>query len=360
MSIYTNIINAHYPSLEGALKPQLCPSCRCGGCSNCGECAHCLRAYADNKEYLETHTFITDDCLGGYHTDAHDDIKCLPLRLPHEKPTLYYGIELEIGFDYDCVEVGDYDNDTLDAILEEFTRITNGLFVYEEDSTIQNGAEFISRPCSYAYWTHPDTITMLKNALEYLRDEGALVNQPDGHGMHVHISQKFFNNSTQHPAESIRNFDWLFQKFQPEIEKLAGRPYRDYCQSKIGMAQCNLRTGYDGVQATHFVLRKDNTSTPSDNHSYAVILSGPTVEARVFKSTIDYKTVLANIELVRNFAHASRHDIAELTLDNILHTKDNKFLDEHIQHVKMKNKANYKLNLEKENTDEIEFTINNN
>lgn len=357
-----NIFNEKLPN--GTLKPEICQSCKDSGNIRRGECSKCLEHQAYNKNYLETHSFIYDTGYRSYHTCDHADIKSLPLRLPNEHPYLYYGIELEISFDEDIIEASEYDeyydeyepSDNLDPILEEFSRITDGLFVYEEDSSLCNGVELISRPCSYAYWTHPDTVEKLKKGLEYLTDNGAYVKQPDGNGFHIHISRKFMDNYDRGDRKysTYEDFEWAFDEFQEEIEKLGGRKYTGYCASKKERLRQRLR-GYAGDNEYKFDIKgvlKKGGELRHDDHGSAVIISGPTLEARVFRSTTDPEQVLAMIELVRNIAHASRDGSMEnTTFDAILHTKDNLYLDKVIQKTRLANKN--KLALDKSTTEEL-------
>lgn len=375
MANYFNFYWSGVKSLKGKLKPICCKSCSDNGAS-IGDCKKCLENQAYNREWLETHTFIFDTIYRHYHADYHEDIKQLPLRLPSEHPYLYYGIELEIEFN-DCdVHIynpsdEDYDDDDdnwkIQEILDRFSEITDGLFVYEADGSLENGVELISRPCSYAYWTDKHTIKMLKEGLEYLKSEGAYTDQPTTNGMHIHISRKFFDKGETKLANrhtAYEGFDWLFQKFQPEIEKLGGRKYTQFCESKASKLKKSLTDNYYTrnfnadieVKAT---LKKGGNMAQGDHYS-AVNLGNYTIEARVFKSTTDYKQVYANIELVRNIAHAVRDENIEKSFNEILHTKDNMFLDEHIQRVRMQSAKNRDtLDLEKVNDNQIEVVVVN-
>lgn len=375
MPNYSNFLNV--ASIKDVLKPVLCKSCKDEGEYPYGNCPKCLANQAWNREYLETHLFITDSEIEDYHTRYHNDIKSLVLRLPNEHPYLYYGIELEIEFE--GFDVKDYDDDGYDngtaydttKIMAEFTRRTNGLFVYEWDSSLNNGVEMISRPCSYAFWTSKETIAMLKDGLEYLRSEGAMVNQPASNGMHIHISRKFFDRGTtklEDRLDAYRDFDWLFQKFQPEMEALGERKYTMYCQSKTDKLKQNLsRTCVSSsrLQVSDVKMQcklKRGGEMASDDHSSAVNLSGNTIEVRTFKSTTDYEKVLANIELVRSLAHAVRDNAIHATLNQLLHTKDNLFLDKHIASTRLQCKKNKtEFDLEKVNDDniDVEVEVNN-
>ena len=365
--------------LKGELKPISCPKCKDNGCNYAGECEECLRNQAYNREYLETHTFIIDKYFRDYHSDAHNKFKRLYLRLPDEHPYLYYGIEVEVEFNsdfvtvynsddeyYDDDEYGGDDNWRIQEILDKFSEITEGMFVYEHDGSLDNGVECISRPTSYRYWTHPDMVKRLEAGLEYLRSKGAYIKQPDTNGLHIHLSRKFFDNgrtNLENRQTAYESFDWLFQKFQPEIERLGGRKYTHYCASKAdklrkALIDDNYVVRTYNVEAEVKCKLKKGGRLPEEDHYSAVNLTSKTIEARVFKSTTDYKEILSYIEMVRNMAHTVRDEDIERTLNDILHTKDNKFLDEHIAKVKRqarKDKAEF--NLDKVCEDNIEIEI---
>ena len=370
-----NYINIYYnmpESLKDKLKPVMCKSCQDNGDNTVGSCKKCLENLAWNTEYLETHAFIYDTLFRGYHDGYHDTIKSIPLRLPNEHPYLYYGVEIEVEFDSSEVCVYDtddgYDDDDnwkVQEILDRFSEITEGMFVYEHDGSLDNGVECISRPMSYAYWTHPDTVKRLEAGLEYLRNMGAYWRQPDTNGLHIHISRKFFEHGggkvDRHSA--YQGIDWLFQKFQPEIEKIGERKYTQYCASKTDQLRNNLENNWVlnqcNVDAEVKCKLKKGGDVPCGDHHVAVTLSGATIEARVFKSTTDYKRVLAYIELVRNMAHAVRDDNTEVSLDSLLHTKDNLYLDEIVRETRKqcaKNKEEFDLDKINDNAIDIVVT----
>ena len=365
-----------YPSIREKLKPIVCQSCLDNG-DNIGTCPKCLENQAWNREWLETHTFITDTEFRHYHYDGHFDFKTLPRRLSDEHPYLYYGIEIEVGFDRGSVEIYDnsgdeydeYDEDDnwkINDILYKFSTITDGLFVYEADSSVPNGVELISPPCSYRFWTCEDIVEKLRKGFEYLIEQGAYIEQPDTNGMHVHISRKFFDRGNTQLANrdmAYESFDWLFQKFQPELEALGGRKYTQFCESKAeklrkSLVDENYRFNQYNVEAEIKCTLKKGGQVAQGDHYSAVNLGGRTIEARVFKSTTDYKQILANIELVRNIAHAVREENIEKSLNEILHTKDNLYLDEHISKVRMAcAKRGEKLELDKVNDNKIEIVV---
>lgn len=374
MSIYTNIANQGWASLSGKLKPTICESCKADGLSEEGTCEKCLANRAYNREWLETHTFKTDGNLKDYHDYGHKVIKALPLRKPNEKPFLYYGIELEIEFDeswtevFECNDYGDKEpTEEIDAILDEFSDITEGLFVFEQDGSLENGVECISRPMSYNYWTDKATKEKLDKGFEYLKSRGAMVNQPSSNGMHVHISKKFFERGgytfedRDKADKSYKEFDWLFQKFQPEIEKIGDRKYTCYCRSKVMEMQDEFNSlkfrvnGNVSEIKVSGVLKKGG-GVGYNNHNVAVNSTDKTIEVRVFKSTIETETVLSRIEFVRNLAHAVRDNVSDVTFNELLHTKENLYLDNYIRKIELNCRRNKEeFDLEKVNSDGIEI-----
>lgn len=366
-SIFNN-----YDALKDILKPVVCKTCSDDG-KWAGDCPACLKNRAWNREYLETHPFVADTNLEGYHTSYHDDFKGLVLRLPNEHPYLYYGIEVEVEFDRDIVSVQGYDDDGYeDGISDEINSILAEaikrcpIFVAEQDGSLENGAELISRPCSYAFWTDKNTVKMLEDMFEYLKEQGALVHQPSTNGLHIHISRKFFDKGAIRLAsagQAYQEFDWLWQKFQPEMEQLGGRKYTQYCESKADKLAKGLRRSYlpSSLCPTEVKVScklKKGGEIACGDHSHAVLLSGNTIEVRTFKSTTDYRKILSCIEIVRNFAHAVRDNNTDTTLDSLLHTKDNLFLNEHIQKVRMNCKKNkQEFNLDKKNSNDIKVDV---
>lgn len=373
MSVYYTKEDYTFHSIKDELKPTICKSCIADGHRIYGTCAECLKNQAYNKEYCETHLFKGSTEVADYHSSDNDTLKCVPYRMHGERPYLYYGFELEIGFDEDMLQVVKYDDydervlsDDCMEMLEAFEEATGGIFAKEFDSTVHNGIEFISRPMPYETIIDKDTVGKLEAGLKVLKDYGALLDQPDGHGMHIHISKKFFDfdsNGRNNDAErAYKDMDWLFQFYQPELEKLGGREYREFCDSKImklkqryGIGRVCCNEYYADLKLTG-TMKKGGEMADGD-HRNAIIKSGRTIEARIFHSTVDIEQILANIELVRNFAHAVRDESTTgKTLNEILHTKDNLYLDKLIDKVRKRCfKSKQEFNLDKVVEEEMEI-----
>ena len=318
--------------------------------------------------------------LAGYH-DVDTDTKYCPLHLKNENPYLFLGIEVEITFDDEVVdgydgdrfdEDGDYDDygdydcdgnyipDTYDFevadIAREFMKRAKGIFTCEEDGSLQHGYSFeaVSRPLSPAAWHDQTIIDAMKDAFDYVKSKGAMANQPSGNGFHIHVSKRFFeaNPACNRRLDDVaRDMNWVFQKFQNEIEMIGGREYNEWCASAVSSAKMALANNY-GITIEKAHLEKKSLSLPYGDHRKAFIdsSSGYTYEARVFHSTLDVERILACIEFMRNISHGARENALEgKTFGQILRYKN----APNLMSVVKKIKAEKKLSLGKRNTNAI-------
>lgn len=327
---------------------RVCDECKRNGCIQVDNANlvlkytktnHIFRPYFESQEQTqgnlkkeETNLWVYDTKYRSYHPSEHVKFKSLKYRDPHEHPFLYYGIELEVLFNSPI---------DINRITNEFIRATNGLFVAERDGSVAdqgNGCEFISRPLTYTKWMSDEVKNLLLEGQKVLRKYNAYEKQPKGCGLHVHMSLKFFEENTTKSVDDIKtDMDWIFQIFQPEIEKISRRPYTRYCASKAFRLKQILRENYYafGLEP-EFRLKKGELTTSrgsGDTHHDAVIQTRATIEARTFRSTINIDEILATIEFCRAVAHAARNiDLKNThTLGDIVNCKDSKYLDKYLK-----------------------------
>lgn len=305
----------------------------------CGKCPKCLRKEAAEIEAEETTLWVYDTRAMSYHHHDHNHFKETKYRNKHEHPYLYYGVENELLFK---------SSTPIDQIAKEYIEATNGLFVAEFDrsvSDIGNGIEFISRPLSFQKWTSEEVYQLLKKGEEVLKKYKAYSPQPDGCGLHVHMSLKFFENNTTKKVKTIKSdIDWMFQIFQPEIEKISQRKYTRYCASKafrLKEVMKQVHRGYGFNLSPNMTLQKGDLTQSmgsGDTHHDAIIQTNRTIEVRTFKATTIPEELLAIIEFCRAIAHAARNmDLkTSNTLGDVIFCKDSNYLPEFIK----KNKVN--------------------
>ena len=322
--------------------------------------------------------------INGYH-DVDTSTKYCPLRLKNENGGFYEGIELEITFDGepcyngdrydengDYDEEGDYDYDgnyipdyydeglDLCGIAQRVLELGKGLFTLEHDGSLAEGLSFemVSRPLTPNAW-HSETIRgILDDVMGYIKDMGGMVEQPKENGFHIHISRKFFERNTNQSQQTIqKDLNWVFQRYQEEIETIGGRMYNCWCRSAKMNAKQNLMGNY-GVVVDKAHIDKAHLNLPYSDHSQAFIesSSGYTYEARVFHSTLDVDRILACIEFMRNISHGARDNALEgKTFGQITKYKEAPYLQELIHRIKYQEKK--KLALNKRNSNRIEFAL---
>ena len=323
----------------------------CPDCYNEHEkCSRCLKKMANETELEETTLWIYDDLARSYHHSIHSHFKSTKLRKKHEHPYLYYGIENEILFN---------SNAPIEQIAKEYIDATGGLFVAEFDRSVTdrgNGIEFISRPLSYPMWMSELVHQKLEEGRKILEKYRAYMPQPDCCGLHVHMSLQFFERNTKKTVKKIKSdIDWMFQIFQPEIEKISQRKYTKYCASKA----FRLKEVFRGARMNNYAfnlnpkiqLEKGNLTISAgsgDTHHDAIIQTYKTIEVRTFKATCETNEILATIEFCRCVAHAARNMELDkkTTLGDIIWCKDSKYLPDFVKKVKVDTTKKFENKLE--------------
>ena len=325
------------------------------------------------------------ECINGYH-GVDTSTKYCPLHLKDENPRWYAGIELEVTFDRDIVgyaydgdrydengdydEEGDYDCDgeliendfDLNAIAREVLRRGKGLFSAERDGSLEYGYSFelVSRPLSKRAWHSEEVVAILHDVLGYIKEQGGMVEQPEENGFHIHISRKFFEaNATRSSRTIERDLNWVFQRYQEEIETIGGRRYNTWCQSaKMSMKRDLLDRYGDCVIKAQISKDSSRVDLPYGDHHRAFICSdsGYTYEARVFHSTLDPERVLACIEFMSDISHGARDNALEgKTFGQITKYKESPYLQKLIRKIKYEQKQ--KLSLNKKNSNLITVAL---
>lgn len=342
---------------------------------------YCERSKKPSEEQLR-HTSLWLDGnhvhMRGYH-DVDISTKYCTLHLKDENPYLFMGIELELTWDDECVdsyrgdrydeygdydECGDYDDEgnyipdyyefDIGEIAKEIMRRGKGLFTAEEDGSLYYGysLELVSRPLSTQAWHSSEIVAILNDVMDYAKSTGALIEQPEGNGFHIHVSKKFFGANpacNRNQNEVARDMNWVFQKFQEEIEVIGGREYNNWCASAKMSISNDLMDGY-GIKIDKAHIAKSAVKLPYNDHHKCFIDSdsGNTFEARVFHSTLDVERILACIEFMRNVSHGARENALDgKTFGQITRYKDAPNLQALIKRIKG-NKQ--KLSLGKRNT----------
>jgi hypothetical protein len=231
-------------------------------CDNCGEIFHndryCDEGYCENCYHDEDEE---EEENSDYIHDYHYKPRSVFHRVAKEEK-LYLGIELEVegNIDYaeDLIELSNSEN----------------LFWLEHDSSLNNGFELVTHPCTLEYYMKQFPLEQISKGLA---DNGFKSHNTDTCGLHIHVGKKLLTNTDQIKMG-------LFVGFNADKLKVLGRrDYNHYCHKKE-IEKGNLQA------AKYSPSRYEAINFTNDN----------TVEFRFFKGTLKHSTILASVQFVHS------------------------------------------------------------
>lgn len=259
-------------------------------------CENCYNSLCEeNNDYDgDDYSSSDDDCSGinGYsykpspkfYTMADGSIN---VSRNHIEPSVpVFGIELEV----ENVN-GGYLSEAVDFINNN----TAPLVYLKEDCSINHGFEIVSHPMSLDYFKH---VTIYKEMLDYLRNNGYNAWKTSTCGLHIHVSKVSFID----PKHQMKFLYFIF-KNKNELIKFSGRnsSYAKYDfdafvnnqDSAWGKNKPNIIEVVKGVQ------KNGNYAPGAWERNLAVNRMGSfTHELRIFRPSLRFNTVMAYMEFV--------------------------------------------------------------
>lgn len=253
----------------------------------------CIRCYENNYGtcYSCEETFHNDDLTydedeGEYYCDSCNSrqatervikqysfkpSKYLYKKLAWEN-TVYMGIELEV----ECYESADRVEKAKEVQEWLASKNLQDLVYIKDDGSLDNGFEIVFHPMTlqYIHKSFP-----MKAFLEFLKSIN-LTSHDSGHcGLHVHLSRK--RMSDRH----IYNGKLFFYKCQSFLKKLSRRAGKyDYCK-------------FDSQIPTHPFEQEAGRYS-----AFNSCASTNTVEVRIFRGTLKYKSFISTLQFCDCFA----------------------------------------------------------
>lgn len=280
-------------------------------CEDCEEYFHI--DYACYSEMDEC--YYCEDCIGDhvseyiseYHYHDYDEFKMTDEDEKNDNK-LFFGIELEIEAKY---RSSNHDN-LAEAILNQ----TND-FVFEQDGSLNNGFEIISMPFSKNYMkeTMEDDLYAMLQTINKHNYEGK-----NTCGLHFHVSYE--------AIRSIPNLLKIVEFYKEELTILSRRE-----ESSLNRWSPFYTKNFDKEEITNEMIEEIVDDYQSRYHAINLD-NNYTVEFRIFKSTTDYKTLMATWELVNNIvAYANDYDVelkAMPSFEEIATYQENNYIGEYM------------------------------
>uniref|UniRef100_A0A6M3JL09 Putative amidoligase enzyme n=1 Tax=viral metagenome TaxID=1070528 RepID=A0A6M3JL09_9ZZZZ len=247
-------------------------------CEGCGGTCHNDESNEDG--YCE-------NCANGhqihrYHQGSKQGLCFHPNN--YSSDTLYLGVELETDH-YRLKH-----NDTRDEASEEFAEIQDDerLFWLEEDSSLDNGIEIISQPCTLEYHL---TKFPWKEITDIARSNGAKSHQAQTCGLHIHFPIAFLAGPRQH--NQVISLIYIFERFWEQLTVFSRRT-----QEQLSHNSKKYNNDLANKSARDKVYELSNSSRYDRYQAVNLQTHKSTIEIRLFRGTLKLSTLYAALELV--------------------------------------------------------------
>ena len=228
--------------------------------------------YTDGDDYP-----YCDECYRKIEEEPIKSYGYKPEPIFYGSGNLFYGVELEID---KGGERGDYAEEIL------ITANAHNLHLYaKHDGSIDDGFELVSHPMTLEYHTNTmnwSDVMDMALSLDYRS------HQTQTCGLHIHVNRKAFGNDYDTQEDSISRIVHFVEMHWNELLKFSRRTEANMNRwaSRYGISTTAKDT-YKNAKAKHcgryVAINLENYST---------------IEFRIFRGTLRYKTFLATLQLV--------------------------------------------------------------
>ena len=295
-----------------------------GGFAYCEDCSTCHDV--DTMECI-------DDCL--YCSDcAEDNHKCGRIESYHANKSShmdYHKIKniednvLTFGFELE-VERGDssiYCEDMSEILYDNM----DGLTVYENDGSLDDGFEIISRPFDLQYYNEEGK-DLINNMLNTLKENNFLSHDPGTCGLHFHVGRAGLGNTVNEQHKTLKNISIILEYFKEELTKLSRRS-----SSHLNRWSKFLTANYgkESLKAEYITNLMENSY---ERYSALNLRNNATIEFRFFRGTLKNSSFHAAFELIYNIVAYSKdheliNDLNELNFIDIITYQLNDYIEEY-------------------------------
>ncbi len=254
-------------------------------CNNCYEynyttCERCGRIiHNDNACYF-------DDDDYAYCEECKEQIEEAPIKSYNYKPepifygsgNLFYGVELE-------VDKGGEDNANAQTLLD-IGNVRNERIYCKHDGSINDGFEIVSHPMSLEY--HINNMNWLR-IFEDATAMGYRSHNTSTCGLHIHCSRSAFGKDYEEREKSIARLVFFVEKHWNELVKFSRRTPENLNRwaAKYATISNTTEETYKKAKEKH-MGRYVAVNLENDD----------TIEFRLFRGTLRYKTFIATLQLV--------------------------------------------------------------
>lgn len=282
---------------------------------NCGDffCTGC---------YLELSKSTYGEVLG-YHGFDDWHFKYAKDEKPH---TLVTGIELEVEHVNSCSE-------STNKIVWNLNKMLGFNTICSRDGSIEDGFEIVSQPFSLAFIRENEE--RIKEALKYLIDHGYRGDQVSTCGLHLHINREAFGETSEEQNKNIDKLILFFETYKQELFRFSRRSaskLQRWAKFLSDYKHVNVDADTDSAKRLKSLEYIGKTKSSVEERYCAVnLMNDNTVEIRIFKSSLNYKTLFATIELIHTLVRriVNSESLEDFSWNNVVNDEDCRYLKDY-------------------------------
>lgn len=277
-----------------------CNSCYNEIFSTCEDCGRDVTREDSWSSYEEM--YLCESCYEDRQTDNNTHIHEYGYRpeltfytisqtlTDDTKEDLFMGIELEVDGD-------DIDNDNF--ITEQQELIESMPIYLCHDGSLENGFEIISHPATLEYHKKLEWQKLIKT----LRNYKYRSHDYKTCGLHVHINKSYLGSTYEEIDVTLSKILIFYERCWEKIVIFSRRTTEQYKRYANNYGQSTT----DDKEIKHLL----NTAKRSDRYFAVNLNNHRTIEFRIFRGTLIYKSFIAALE----FVHATANFVKEIPLE---------------------------------------------
>lgn len=260
---------------DDAVEDRVCHDCYVDYYCRCQECGTLV--HENDAQYIGDDPYC-DSCYDDCHHEFIEDYSYKPDPIFYGTGQRHYGIELEID------DGGETDNNARQIM--DIVNYPKEHIYCKHDGSLNDGFEIVSHPCTLDY--HLNEFGWDK-ILESARKLGYYSHTARTCGLHVHISRTALGTSIEEQENTIGRIVYFFEKFWDKILRFSRRTesQANHWASRYGSNTENpketLKSAKSSGLGRYTAVNLENTFT---------------VELRIFRGTLRYKTFVATLQFV--------------------------------------------------------------
>lgn len=269
---------------EGDSTYTLCSRCYEYSYTNCEECGRLIHNddayYEDGEDYPYCH-----DCYERLNNNSIKNYSYKPEPVFYGSGSLFYGVELEI-------DRGGESNSNAQKLLDIANKTEERIYC-KRDGSINDGFEMVSHPMTLDY--HTNNMNW-RDIFDKAIEMGYRSHNTSTCGLHIHCSRSAFGSNYEEQEIAIGRVVYFVEKHWNELVKFSRRT-----ADNLNHWAARYATISSTTEETY------NKAKNKYAGRYVAVNLEPynTIEFRLFRGTLRYKTFLAALQLVDEICYCA-------------------------------------------------------